>query len=200
MALQRALDQALVGQCRPHRAGADLPGACAEVGELLALGASPNAVDRETGHVDRVHGRSALSIAAGEGYYPIVKLLVDHKADVNQADPRDGERPLDRCCYKHLGPYDEIVALLLHHGAAYGVDYMRYDRSRENERFPTALHKAAHDRRPETFRMLLERGHDPLARNLHNKTPAQCALDTPQYEALVEVGCSLALGSPIVLY
>ena len=190
MALQRALDQALVGQCRPRGHFPELPAACAEISELLSLGANPNAVDRER----TVGGRSALSMAADEGFYPIVKLLVDHKADVNQMDERDRQRPLNRCIGKHLWVHQDVAALLLHHGAEFGMDSRGNDWTACNKRYPTALHKAAYMGWYEAFRILLERGHDPTVLNDGGKTPAQCAHDVPHFERLVEVSCSLALG------
>ena len=177
MALQRALDQALVGECRPRGYFPDHPGACAEISELLSLGANPNARERTVG------GRSALSMAADEGYYPIVKLLVDHKADVNQAD----DRPLNRCIGKHLWVHQDVAALLLHHGAEFGVDSRGIDWTASNKRYPTALHKAAYMGWYKAFRILLERGHDPTVLNDDGKTPAQCAHDVPRFERLVEV-------------
>ncbi|OWZ00838.1 TKL protein kinase [Phytophthora megakarya] len=64
-----------------------------------------------------IDGRTALTFAAEEGHLEIVRLLVDHAANVNVTDS-ENQTPLMKASYRG---HEEIVRLLLDNGAAVDI-------------------------------------------------------------------------------
>jgi ankyrin repeat protein len=77
--------------------------------KLLAL----PSVDVNKGDYDK---RTAIHLAAGEGHVDVIKLLIQHNADVNVED-RFGNRPLDDA---QRGKRAEVINLLRQHNALPG--------------------------------------------------------------------------------
>ena len=94
--------------------------------------------------------RTALHVAAFEGYYEVVEVLLSHGATVDLLSDELGYTPL-----MHVAAQDNyslsVVAALLRHGAE--VD-------RKNSLGDTALHWASDAGNTELVRLLLESGAD----------------------------------------
>jgi ankyrin repeat protein len=75
---------------------------------LLALKANPNAKD--------INGRTPLYKAAFYGHPEIIELLIANGADVNIVDS-DGTTVLSRALHSRSGNSEELVKILLLHGA-----------------------------------------------------------------------------------
>jgi ankyrin repeat protein len=128
-----------------------------------------------------------LHVAAAAGHLEIVRLLVEHGADLEWRDPRrklapigwaneSGHTPVVRWLFEAGSPAD------FHEAAAYGfVERVREaldeDPSRVDETAGpgTALHHAALWGHPEVVELLLERGADPSIRNGDGETALDIA-------------------------
>jgi ankyrin repeat protein len=95
--------------------------------------------------------------------YEMVKLLLDHGADVN-AKMELGITPLYDAA--HSGHWARVLTLLVSKGADIGAQ--TFDGS-------TALHGAAGTGWYEGVRILLESGADPLVKDKSGRTPLNCA-------------------------
>ena len=102
------------------------------VAQLLAAGASVL-------KTDRLHGRSALMLAAQYGHAPVVKVLLDAQAPANATDA-SGARPLQLAVRAgHAG----VVEELLRHGAKLGPDADEGTASASDESHEALLREAA---------------------------------------------------------
>ena len=122
-----------------------------------------------------------LSTAAYHGHWRLCKFLLEHGADVNQADADTGETPLHNALSKtDRVVYDRVLAVLLAHGANPNVAtnpgmetgaFMRDCRTKGE----TPLHRAAAFGEAETIRMLKEAGATIDARDANGETPLSWA-------------------------
>ncbi|PAA52464.1 hypothetical protein BOX15_Mlig020447g1, partial [Macrostomum lignano] len=105
---------------------------------------------------------SPLHLAAGYNRTKIIRLLLQHGADVHAKD-KGGLVPLHNACsYGHY----EVAELLLQAGASvHAVDLWQF----------TPLHEAASKGRAEVCALLLAHSADPFHANCHGKTPADLA-------------------------
>jgi ankyrin repeat protein len=94
--------------------GADIK-AAGFLGLASAAAICPKCLDLIAGAFDRKAYSQALVIAAANGEAPAIKLLLDHGADVNAADP-NGRTPLIFAAAADHAPLD-LVTLLLDRGA-----------------------------------------------------------------------------------
>ena len=104
-----------------------------------------------------------LQIALQQDKVEIVKLLLEHGADVSVIDVGDGGSTLHLAASKWRATLrgHEAVALLIQHGA---------DVSSKNESGWTALHRAAHHGDVEIVRVLLQYGANVLAETNSGET------------------------------
>jgi ankyrin repeat protein len=82
------------------------------------------------------YGQTPLHVACGRGFADIVKVLIQHKANVNAVD-RDGWTPLHNACYKG---YPAVVSVLLGHQAKRDILI-----SNRHSAFSLAENKGYHD-------------------------------------------------------
>jgi ankyrin repeat protein len=97
----------------------------------------------------------------------LVRLLLDHKADIEATEEWTGERPLH---YAAFYGKTETVRLLLERGAKLDA--------KDKEHSWTALHKAAYCGRTEVTKLLLEKGADVNARGELGQTPLDVARES----------------------
>jgi hypothetical protein len=149
-------------------------GDVARVRELLKKGANVNA--REKDYSITVHfmvfnrcvasaracGLSPLHWAAAYGFVDVVKILLEHGADVNPRNV-DGITPLHLAT---VAGHVDVARILLEHGA---------DVNTKNEDNQTPLHYAAIEGHAVVARLLLEHGADPSIRDRDGKTPLDIA-------------------------
>lgn len=158
------------------------------------------------GHI--VHGVSALWAAAGAGHMSIVKLLVQHGANVNHQTQTDST-PLRAACFE--GRLDVVEYLVAHGGdlnianafnnsclmiASFKghtsvVEFLLKNGALVNERAmcqATALHYASEMGHYEICRILLEYG-ATLELNEYGMTPAIYAAEKTR-ESVVELFCA----------
>lgn len=122
---------------------------------LLRYGANPNrSIPQKR---KEISGGTALIAAAGNGSTSIVKRLLSHEADVNQAD-HQGFTPLMSASYKGN---EVVVKKLLEKGAA-------TDDS-DHEGF-TALMYAANAGKAGVVNILLQHGANPESKDRYSKT------------------------------
>jgi len=127
--------------------------------------------------------RIPLHSAAYYGQIDVVRLLLEHGADVESRDDI-GETALyypGKDCGSRKGPnvpqkLENIVRLLLQHGA---------DVNARDDDGWTPLHMAAHCGRMEVVRVLLEHGANIDEEDDKGKTPFQHALEKKQSEIIV---------------
>lgn len=119
---------------------------------LLEHGADANAKDH--------HLTPALVVAAAKGYKDICKLLLDYGANIN-AQERDGQRE----------SYEARCTLSSQNIVHY-----------EECRLESALHKATKKGDIDICRLLVERGADVNAKNLHGDMPLFMAVDARNLE------------------
>jgi tankyrase len=114
---------------------------------------------------DADHGWTPLHLAAHYGNLDIVKLLLDHGADI-EAVSRNAiaNTPISAAAW---GNHLEIVGCLLDHGA--NVNAI-------NRWGATALHRAVDANRKPLAELLLTRGADPTIRDNAGQTPLDIAL------------------------
>lgn len=103
-----------------------------------------------------------LHVAAAVGNPAVVRLLIEHGADV-AATTRDAETPLHVAAIYGFAP---LVRLLLENGA---------DISAKASEDLTPLHSAASDGKEAVVRLLLAKGADASAKSTEGKTPADLA-------------------------
>jgi ankyrin repeat protein len=131
-------------------------GKSATVDTLLTKDANSNAKDN--------YGRTALSIAASNGYTKIVKSLLANGAEVNAKD-RFGQTALSLAANNGNA---EVVKLLLTNGADANIkDRDVHDR--------TALILAANNGHAEVVKALLAKGADVNAKDEFGFTASACA-------------------------
>jgi ankyrin repeat protein len=144
---------------------------------LIELGADVNVIQTDK-------NCSPLHLAASNNFLDIVKLLIDHKANVNIQDNR-GYTPLIMAASEG---YTECVKRLADAGA--DVNY------RSMDDYTTAIYHAAGSNRLKVVRLLLERGADPLStRNEKGETLAEIARQNKKEDMayLLETWVSLSL-------
>ena len=122
-----------------------------------------------------------LTTASYHGHWRLCKFLLEHGANVNEADPDTRETPLHAALSKtDRITYDRVVEVLLHHGAdpnlatiagAETGAFMRDCRTKAE----TPLHRAAAFGGPETIQMLLNAGARRDARDANGDTPLSWA-------------------------
>lgn len=128
-----------------------------EVNKYLRDGLSPDTRRRGA------EGTPAIVIAAQEGHFAVMKLLLDNNANPNLSDRHRGETALMRRSV--VGDTDAVKLLL-----SYGADPNRADIGQE-----TALIKAVRGRKFKAAQALLEGGADPNVQDLTGKTALEYA-------------------------
>ena len=144
----------------------------------------------ENGNIDinqagTYKGRTALMMAAKRGYIHVVEYLVEHGADVQQAD-EEGETPLLMAIMSpHEQHREPIITCLLEHG----TDVNHADNSGR-----TPLHLVSFDGTVPQAQMLMDRGADVNRRDTWGKTPLLNAVDAHSIDMihyLVEHGADV---------
>ena len=128
--------------------------------------------------------RTALMMAAKKGHIHVVKYLVDHGADVNQAD-EEGETALLMAIVSREGHRTAIITYLLNHGA---------DVNHAGDSGHTALHLVSFDGTVDQAQMLVDRGADVNHKDTWGKTPLQNAVSVRSIDMihyLVEHGADV---------
>ena len=158
---QAQLDAGLISAAE----GNDLPGAC----EYLRRGANVDA--RESG---RYYKRTALMIAANDGFLDLAKLLHANGADVNlYGGTHDGNfygrdrRGYPALHYAGVAGHPELVGWLLDSGAELNSEW---------ESGKTALWDAAYWGRPDVVELLLSRGAETETYYNGGATPLHAAV------------------------
>jgi SepF-like predicted cell division protein (DUF552 family) len=147
-------------------------GDIAKVKELLKKGSDPNA--RDHGPRERVwrYGKTPLCLAVEHGHTEIVKLLIEHGADVNASCYIDSfETPLHQAV---VDDDTEIAKLLIQNGADVNA--------RRSFDGLTPLHLAASGGYSRMVRLLLENGADPSIRDNFGKTASERAREEDHEE------------------
>jgi len=111
-------------------------------------------------------GISALHAAAGGGHTEIVRMLLDHHADVNVISTSKGISALHAAAG---GGHTEIVRMLLDHHVDVNVV------STGSDAGYTALHYAARQGQTQTVKLLLVNEADVNARTAHGSMPIDLA-------------------------
>lgn len=109
-----------------------------------------------------------LMEASSGGYIDIVKLLLEHTADVNSQSQAGNTALIYACC----GGYEDVVEVLLNHGA---------DIEAHNENGHTPLMEAASGGHVNVAKMLLERG---ACINSHSNEFKESALTLACYKGI----------------
>ena len=112
-----------------------------------------------------------LMEASSGGYIDIVKLLLEHTADVNSQSQAGNTALIYACC----GGYEDVVEELLNHGA---------DIEAHNENGHTPLMEAASGGHVNVAKMLLERG---ACINSHSNEFKESALTLACYKGNIEI-------------
>jgi uncharacterized protein len=118
-----------------------------------------------------------LSGACFHGHWRLCRFLIEQGADVNDADPENGETPLHAAlCTTDRVAHDRVLKVLLAAGADTNVatldgantdGFMRDARTKGE----TPLHRAAAFGTEETIRLLLEHGAKIDARDANGDSP-----------------------------
>ncbi|OKL60830.1 hypothetical protein UA08_03749 [Talaromyces atroroseus] len=144
---------------------------------------------------DNVHGRSALSWAAGnghenvvklltqtsrksikKGHYPVMRMLIEKDIDVETNDSQYGRTPL---LWATVNNHIAMVRLLLEKGAN--------TEAKDNQYGRTPLLWAVHDGHEAIVKLLLEKGADTEVKDSqYNQTPVSMAA-LNGHEAIVEI-------------
>ena len=132
---------------------------------------------------DRVESRNAagespLMLAALKGQLPMVKRLIDRKAEVN----KPGWAPLHYAATNAEPVSVELVRLLLEHHAYIDA---------ESPNKTTPLMMAARYGTPDVVRLLLEEGADPTLRNEQGLTALDFAVRAERRDAATLIGNAL---------
>jgi ankyrin repeat protein len=114
-----------------------------------------------------ITGETPLHVAVQFGSVELVRLLLDHKADIEAKEYPSDERPLHRAAFYGK---TETVRLLLERGAKLDV--------KDNQFGWTALHNAAYGGRTEVTKLLLEKGANVNARGELGQTPLDVARES----------------------
>ncbi len=140
---------------------------------LLAQGADPNSQTNENG----------APVLVGIAYMnnaDCVRLLLEGGADPNTPQKSTGETPLHSCLSKPGGNHQEVVELLLKHGAnpnlrtIRGVKTLAFWRD-VRTRGETPLHRAAAYASEETLQLLLSATADRTMRDANGDSPQSWA-------------------------
>lgn len=152
---------------------------------LLAHGESPTALGENLG----------LNEAAFHGHWRLVEYLVERGADVNLPLPDTAETPLHAALCKANRPaYDEVVRVLLAHGAnpscattpgAVTGGFMRDVRTCGE----TPLHRAAAFGSEDTVRRLIDAGARLDAKDAHGDSPLTWASWHLRPDAILRMLC-----------
>ena len=135
---------------------------------------------------DGEYGRTALYRAVLEGYQSITELLLEHHAEVNASDIRDGSTPLHMAVYYGRSKF---VSLLLAAGARVNL---------ENKEYRTPLSLAVENGSLEIVKTLLSAKADPNAG--HKDVPLLTAIyknNPAAAEILLQAGANPNRKSPI---
>jgi hypothetical protein len=147
-------------------------GDIAKVQELLKKGADPNARDHGPRERWWRYGKTPLCLAVEHGHSEIVKLLIEHGADVNASCYIDSfETPLHRAV---VDDNIEIAKLLIQNGADVNA--------RRSFDGLTPLHLAALNGYSKMVRLLLENGADPSIRDNFGNTASELAREEDHEE------------------
>lgn len=123
-------------------------------------------------------GESPLMLAALKGQLPMVKRLIDRKAEVN----KPGWAPLHYAATNAEPVSVELVRLLLEHHAYIDA---------ESPNKTTPLMMAARYGTPDVVRLLLEEGADPTLRNEQGLTALDFAVRAERRDAATLIGNAL---------
>ena len=118
-----------------------------------------------------------LHMASGRGHAAVVRLLLQHNADVDVRLP--GYQDWTPLCFASYHGHAKVVRILLEHGA--DVDVQSLSDS-------TPLWFASEEGHIEVVRLLLEHGADVRIRGLYSHTPLQRATDVEIARLLLEHG------------
>ena len=126
-----------------------------------------------------------LMEASSGGYIDIVKLLLEHTADVNSQSQAGNTALIYACC----GGYEDVVEVLLNHGA---------DIEAHNENGHTPLMEAASGGHVNVAKMLLERG---ACINSHSNEFKESALTLACYKGIkvISFGKIFTICYPVLL-
>jgi cytohesin len=145
-------------------------GSVASAEKLLADGANIEARNREAPGTDRQWADefTPLALAIARGDRAMVKMLLDHGADINaKTKPQDGFPGRDIVLWTAVAQgHTEIVRLLVDNGA-------RVDVTGSSGMTPLML--AARDNNVEIVRLLIQRGANVNARDERGFTPLSFA-------------------------
>ncbi|KAI4199316.1 MAG: hypothetical protein LQ350_004698 [Teloschistes chrysophthalmus] len=137
--------------------------------------------------VDECAPVGALGIASQRGFDDFVRLLLDRKADVHEAQ-HHGITPLHRAASQN---HPKVVELLLQHNKSIFDARNIYGK--------TALHDAAERGFADVVRVLLEYGANPTPRSNSSDTPLSGAAnfgDIPTARLLLEAGVPIDSSEP----
>ncbi|QBB84304.1 hypothetical protein DEJ70_06355 [Wolbachia pipientis wAlbB] len=116
-------------------------------------------------------GWSPLHMAAGNGHYNVVKLILDNEADIDVA-MTNGRSPLHMAAQN--GHYN-VVKLLLEHGAIVGND---------DKKGCTPLHLAAESDHIDVVKLLLEHEADVNVATIEGYSPLHIAAQNGHYNVV----------------
>lgn len=128
-------------------------------------------------------GESPLMLAALKGQLPLVKRLIERKADVN----KPGWAPLHYAATNADPVSADLVRLLLEHHAYIDA---------ESPNKTTPLMMAARYGTPEVVKLLLEEGADPTLKNEQGLTALDFAQRAERKDAANLIGASLRARQP----
>lgn len=157
-------------------------------GDVTAL----KAVLEAGGDLESVDLDEQLLHAAFFGHWKVSDFLIAHGADVNARVAATGETPLHGALAKRWPHNIHVVRLLLDHGADVnaatlpGVEteaFMRDVRTKGE----TPLHRAAAYGDPAILELLLERGADRQARDVHGASPLSWASEHLRPRAILDL-------------
>lgn len=119
---------------------------CAANGDLDLV--KQRLADGQDVNVKNDAGETPLSQAAKYGHMGVVRVLLEHKVDINQINP-DDDKDATALHNAAENGHDDVVRLLLAHGADLNVTDFWQDKP---------LHKAAEKNHMKTVQILLNKG------------------------------------------